>query len=218
MTGTMPVTVDQYSKVHIAIGDIEYVQSFNALMKNESMKSAASTLAHALDKFVASQTLLFHSWVAGQVASAGGSTNAYDPTKGIASSAEAMGAHTRLMANGCPNSDICGVSYLPRRRNDPRGSLLSSFTPNSQPDLRCRRSRSSAYPAKSIWKYASQMLPHDVTTGSPRTQGDGTSHGLHDPRRQPERQLSRREGLRRHRRHDPEPHDRHDDWPDREKG
>src|ERR1700761_827195 len=29
--GTAPVSVDQYSKVHISVGDIEYIQSFNGL-------------------------------------------------------------------------------------------------------------------------------------------------------------------------------------------
>jgi hypothetical protein len=65
VTGTAPVTVDQYSKVHISVGDIEYVQSYNALMQNETMKSAASTLAHSVDKFLAGKTLKFSSWVQG---------------------------------------------------------------------------------------------------------------------------------------------------------
>src|SRR5258708_5239578 len=42
IVGSAPVTVDQYSKVHISVGDIEYIQSYNALMQNETMKSAAS--------------------------------------------------------------------------------------------------------------------------------------------------------------------------------
>ena len=171
VTGTAPVTVDQYSKVHISIGDIEYVQSFNALMQNETMKSAASTLAHSLDKFVASQTLLFNSWVAGAVASAGGSANATDPTKGIASSAEAMGAHTRLMSQGVPNSDICGVAtFLDGEMI--RGSLLSSFTPTLN---RTALEKVKIPLISEIDWYASQQLP-TITTGT-RTQGDGSSTG-----------------------------------------
>ena len=44
VVGTAPVTVNQYKNVHISVGDLEYVQSYNALMQNETMKSAASTL------------------------------------------------------------------------------------------------------------------------------------------------------------------------------
>jgi len=127
VTGTMPVTVDQYKNVHISVGDLEYVQSFNALMQNETMKSVASTLAHDVDKFIAGQTLKFHSWVAGGAPGVGG-INTSDPTKIIASPSQAMGAHTRLMAQGVPNVDLRGVVTF----NDGesiRGSLLSSFTP-----------------------------------------------------------------------------------------
>ena len=71
--------------------------------------------------------------------SSGGSINALDGTKGIASAAEAMGAHTRLMANGCPNSDLSGVAtFLDAEMI--RGSLLSSFTPTI-PTICCSRAR-----------------------------------------------------------------------------
>lgn len=174
VTGTAPVTVDQYSKVHISIGDIEYVQSFNALMQNETMKSAASTLAHSLDKFIASQTLKFGSWVAGQVASSGGSINASDPTKGIASAAEAMGAHTRLMSQGVPNSDISGVAtFLDAEMI--RGSLLSSYTPTLN---RTALERVKIPLISEIDWYANQALP--VFTTGTRTQGDGSSTGSQD--------------------------------------
>jgi P22 coat protein - gene protein 5 len=174
VTGSAPVTVDQYSKVHIAVGDIEYIQSYNALMQNETMKSAASTLAHSLDKFISSKTLLFNSWVAGAVASAGGSANATDPTKGIASSAEAMGAHTRLMSQGCPNSDICGVAtFLDAEMI--RGSLLSSFTPTLN---RTALEKVKIPLISEIDWYASQQLT-TYTTGT-RTQGNGSSTGGQD--------------------------------------
>lgn len=127
VTGTAPVTVDQYKNVHISVGDLEYATSYNALMQNETMKSAASTLAHDVDKFVASKTLAFNSWVAG-TASTTASGNAVDPTKNIASSSQAMGAHTRLMAAGAPNADIMGVMSF-HDAEQVRGSLLSSFTP-----------------------------------------------------------------------------------------
>ena len=33
LTGSAFVSVDQYSKVHVSVGDIEYIQSYNALMQ-----------------------------------------------------------------------------------------------------------------------------------------------------------------------------------------
>src|SRR6266700_2482436 len=108
LTGSVPVQVDQYKNVHISIGDLEYIQSYNALMQNETMKSAASTLAHDVDKFIAGKTLGFHSWVAGTAAGTA-SGNATDPTVLIKSPSQAMGAHTRLMAQGVPNSDLSGA-------------------------------------------------------------------------------------------------------------
>ena len=129
VTGTAPVAVNQYSKVHVQVGDIEFIQSFNALMQNETMKSAASTLAHSIDKYIANQTLNFASWVAGAPASSGGSANATDPTVGIKSAAEAMGAHTRLMDQGVPNVDLQGVISF-KDGEMVRGSLLSSYTPS----------------------------------------------------------------------------------------
>ena len=168
VTGTMPVTVDQYKNVHITVGDLEYIQSFNALMQNETMKSAASTLAHDVDKFIAGQTNKFHNFVAG--ASTGG-VNASDPTKYIASPVQAMGAHTRLMANGVPNSDLRGVVLF----NDGeliRGSLLSSFTP----DINVSMLERTRIPIISeIDWYATQQSP-SITSGT-RTQGDGSSSG-----------------------------------------
>jgi hypothetical protein len=128
LTGSVPVAVDQYKNVHISVGDLEYIASYNALMQNETMKSAASTLAHDVDKFIASKTIGFHSWVAGAPAASNGSANATDPTFGIKSPSEAMGAHTRLMSQGCPNADISGVvTFLDGEMI--RGTLLSSFTP-----------------------------------------------------------------------------------------
>src|SRR6266700_1321875 len=82
LTCSVPVQVDQYKNVHISIGDLEYIQSYNALMQNETMKSAASTLAHDVEKFISGKVLGFPSWVAGGSPSVG-SANATDPTKAI---------------------------------------------------------------------------------------------------------------------------------------
>jgi len=171
VTGTAPVAVDQYSKVHVQVGDIEYIQSFNALMQNETMKSAASTLAHSIDKFIAGKTLGFPSWVAGAAPSAGGSANAVDPTKGINSPSEAMAGHTRLMAQGVPNVDLSGVVSF-KDGEMIRGSLLSAFTPAiNVPALE----RVKIPLISEVDWYASQQLP--VFTTGTRLQGNGSSTG-----------------------------------------
>ena len=170
VTGTMPVSVSQYKNVHISIGDLEYVQSFNALMQNETMKSAASTLAHDVDKFIATQTLGFHRWIAGTAAGTR-SANASDPTKMIASPSQAMAAHTSLMSNGAPNADLKGVVSFDDGQSV-RGSLLGSFTPSiNVPALE----RVRIPLISEVDFYASQQVP-SMTTGS-RPQGDGSSSG-----------------------------------------
>ncbi len=172
VTGSAPVKVDQYSKVHIAIGDIEYVTDYNALMRKTSMLSAASTLAHSVDMFISRKTLAFSSWVAGGKAGGAGGTNAITGNASIASPAEAMGAHTRLMAQGTPNDgNISGVVTF----NDGeliRGSLMSDFTPSINVSM-LERVRIPII-SEVNW-YATQQNPL-LTTGT-RVQGDGATVG-----------------------------------------
>lgn len=173
VTGTAPVTVDQYSKVHISIGDIEYVSSYNALMQNETMKSAASTLAHSVDKFLAAKTLKFSSWVQGANASdTAPAANAIKATGIIQNPAQASGVHTRLMSQGVPNADLSAVVSFSDGEKV-RGSLTGSFLP---PNINVPALQRVKIPLISeIDWYASQQLPV-LTTGT-RTQGDGSSTG-----------------------------------------
>ena len=166
--GTAPVTVDQYKNVHIEVGDLEYVQSYNALMQNETMKSAASTLAHDVDKFIAGLTKGFNSWVAG---ASTGSGNATDPTKVIASPVQAMGAHTRLMAQGVPNADLNAVVDFADGELI-RGAMLSQYTPGIN---QTAMERVKIPLISEIDWYATQQCP-TITTGT-RTQGNGSSTG-----------------------------------------
>jgi hypothetical protein len=134
------------------------------------MKSAASTLAHSVDRYLANQTLKFPSWVAG-TAPGTVSGNATDPTKLIASPAQAMAGHTRLMNNGVPNDALSGVVTFDDGQAI-RGSLLSSFTPGlNVPALQKVR---IPIISEVDW-YASQQLPV-LTTGT-RVQGDGAAAG-----------------------------------------
>lgn len=174
VTGSAFVAVDQYSKVHIEVGDIEYVSSYNALMQNATMRSAASTLAHSLDGYLARQMLKFPSWVAGGTPLVNASiyANATDPTKAIQSPAQAMAAHTRLMDLGVPNESISGVVTFEDGQYI-RGSMQSDYTPSlNVPALQKVR---IPIISEIDW-YASQQLPV-ITTGS-RPQGNGTSSGL----------------------------------------
>lgn len=173
VVGSAPVTVDQYSKVHISVGDIEYVQSYNALMQNETMKSAASTLAHSVDSFIAGKTLFFSSWVAGAAPTATNvAFNATDPTKAINSPAEAMAGHTRLMSQGVPNADLSGVVTFTDGQAI-RGSMLSDFLPDKNAAA-LERVRIPII-SEVDW-YATQQTP-SLTTGT-RPQGDGSSTGV----------------------------------------
>lgn len=171
IVGTAPLSVDQYSKVHISVGDIEYVQSYNALMQNETMKSAASTLAHSVDKYLAGQFTKFHSWVAGGTAGTSLSKNATDPTKVILNSSQAMGAHTRLMNQGVPEDSLNAVVTFSDGESI-RGSLLSSFTP----DQNATALEKTRIPIISTidW-YGTQQSP--LLTAGTRTQGDGSAAG-----------------------------------------
>lgn len=63
INGYADISVDQYKNVHLSIGDIEYVTSYNQLVQDTNMKSAASTLAHEIDGFLHSKTKRFSNWV-----------------------------------------------------------------------------------------------------------------------------------------------------------
>lgn len=116
VTGSVNVAVDQYAKVHVSVGDIEYVQSYNQLMKNETMKSAASTLAHQIDAHLQRQVAKFSGYL-------GTSTLSTDPSNNIGSPAEFNRVHTRLMDMGVPNSDLVGT-VLFDDGEEIRGSLI----------------------------------------------------------------------------------------------
>lgn len=178
VTGTQPVKVDQYSKVHISVGDIEYVASYNELMRNATMRSAASTLAHSIDGFIAKQTLNFHSWVSGQEPGAAGdvepnaTATAITVDHDVASPSQAMSGHTRLMDQGVPNESLSGVVTFSDGQRI-RGSLLGSFEP---PDINRPALERVRIPVISeIDWYGTQQLP-TLTTGT-RLQGNGTSTG-----------------------------------------
>lgn len=63
VTGSTDVKVDQYSNVHISITDLQMVQSYNELIRAQTMKSAASALAQGIDSYLHGFIQKFPSWV-----------------------------------------------------------------------------------------------------------------------------------------------------------
>jgi len=154
VTGSVNVAVDQYAKVHISVGDIEYVQSFNALMKNETMKSAASTLAHQIDSHLQRQVAKFSGFI-------GTGTFNTDPSNNIGSPAEFNRVHTRLMNNGVPNSDLVST-ILYEDAEEIRGSLIGG---NIDGVNRTALERAKVPMLSEIDIYATQQCP-SLTVGS----------------------------------------------------
>lgn len=162
VTGKVDVAVDQYAKVHVSVGDIEYVQSFNDLMKNETMKSAASTLAHQIDSHLQRQVAKFSSYI--------GDTTTDWPTAAefgadanlkIASPAQFNRVHTRLMDLGVPNSDL--VSTVTFNDGEAiRGSLIGG---NIQGTNKSALERVKIPMLSEIDAYATQQCP-SVTSGT----------------------------------------------------
>lgn len=96
INGSVPVTVDQYKNVHIDVGDLEYIQSYNQLVEDETMKSAASELAHTIDGSIHDLLVEINSEVG-------------TPGNTIGSSLEFNKGHTQLMDQSVPNSDLRSV-------------------------------------------------------------------------------------------------------------
>lgn len=123
LVGSVPIAVNQYSNVHLQVGDLESVQSFNALMKSSAMRSAAMTLASQIDSFLQSQVLGFNGWAVG-------SGKTLDTTKALPSVQALMAARTRLEENGVPMVDLSGTA-APVDGELIRGSMLTNFTPDA---------------------------------------------------------------------------------------
>lgn len=172
VTGTVPVTVDQYSKVHISVGDIEYIQSYNALMQNATMLSAASRLAQSIDGYLTARAFDFPSWVAGGQQGGVGGTNAVTGTANVQASAAAMSAHTRLMNMGVPNDgNLSGILTFDDAELI-RGNMLTNYTPSINVPM-LERVRIPMI-SEVDW-YATQNVK--TQTAGTRVQGDGATTG-----------------------------------------
>lgn len=118
VTGSTSMTVDQYKNVHVSLGDLEYVQSFNDLMQNQTMLSAASTLAHGVENFLQGLLTQFPSWV-----NAPGATAVDSP---LATPQQFIPVRSRLENLSAPSSDRNAV-FSTEDAGGVMGSLIDKF-------------------------------------------------------------------------------------------
>lgn len=118
VTGSTSIDVDQYSNVHIAITDLQYVQSYNELIRTQTMKSAASALAQGIDSYLHTFTQKFPSWV--------NAPGAIALDKPLASPQQEIPVWARLENMAVPTTDRVGFMTI----NDSAGvqaSLIDKF-------------------------------------------------------------------------------------------
>jgi len=96
VTGSTNIAVNRYRNVHISVSDLEAVQSWNALMRSATMRSAASTLAHDVDLYLHDQLLSFPSHVG-------------TPGEPLRTPQQFLRVHTRLMEQSVPGTDLSAV-------------------------------------------------------------------------------------------------------------
>lgn len=97
VVGETEVAVDQYRHVGVNIGDLEYIQNFNDLMRSDVIARAGARLAHEVDSYLHEQLLTFNSVVG-------------DFGEAVATPQEFNPAFTRLMEQSVPNDgNINGV-------------------------------------------------------------------------------------------------------------
>jgi hypothetical protein len=148
VTGSTDIAVDRYRNVHVSVSDLEAVQSYNDLMRNATMRSAASTLAHDVDLYLHSQLLSFASHVGTHGES-------------IKEPAQFFAAHTRLMEQSVPDADLSAVvSYEDAEKI--RSNLVGT---NIQGVNRDALERSRVPNMSNVDLYATQHIK-SVTTGT----------------------------------------------------
>lgn len=147
LTGRVDVEVTEYSKVHIGVGDIEYVQSFNELMRNQTIMSAASRMAHSMDSFLQDKTLEFASWVG-------------TPGTVINTPEQFFEGYTRLMENGTPDDGQIAAAITYQDGGNIRGDLQGN---NIQGVNRVALETSRLPPMSGIQPHQTQQTPTLVT-------------------------------------------------------
>lgn len=96
VVGQAQTKVDQYKNVHIDVGDLESIQSYNQLMEDSTMEAAASELAHQIDSSIHAVFPQFSSSVG-------------TPGVAISTPQQFNKVHTRLMDQSVPNVNLKSV-------------------------------------------------------------------------------------------------------------
>lgn len=158
VAGSTALAVNQYKNVHVGVSDLEAVQSWNQLMRNATVRAAASTLAHAVDLYLHTQLHSFASHVG-------------TPGEPLRTPQQFLRVHTRLMDQSVPDTDLAAVmSYADAETV--RGALL---TGNIQGVNKTALENARVPLMSSIQGVATQHI-RSITTGT-RSQGAGQIAG-----------------------------------------
>lgn len=158
VAGSTALAVNRYRNVHIGISDLEAVTNYNQLMRNATMRSAASTLAHDVDLYLAGLLSSFASHVG-------------TPGQPLRKPEQFLRVHTRLMDQSVPDTDLAAVmSYADAETV--RSALLQG---NIQGVNKTALENARVPLMSSIQAVATQHI-RSITTGT-RSQGAGTVSG-----------------------------------------
>jgi hypothetical protein len=158
VTGSTQLAVDRYRNVHVSVTDLEAVTNYDQLMRNAVVRSAASTLAHDVDLFLHTQLLQFPSHVG-------------TPGQPLRQPSQFFAAHTRLMEQSVPDTDLAAVMSYQDAENI-RSQLIAG---NIQGVNRTALENARVPLMSSIQGYATQHIK-SLTTGT-RVATDGDVNG-----------------------------------------
>lgn len=154
VNGFESITVDQYKNVHLSIGDLEYIQSYNDLVADTNMKSAASALAHAVDSYLHTKTLEFSNWVG-------------TPGTTIGAPSQFNRGPERLDLLAVPNTDRGAAVFT----TDAYGISDTLIDNNSISDVAKSALERAQLPLLSSTRAYATQMSQQITTGTRATTG-----------------------------------------------
>lgn len=96
VNGSTNIQADNYRGVHVSVSDLEAVQEFNDLVESDTLRSAASELAHTVDSDLMRALLDFPTAVG-------------TPGRAFSGHQDYMRVHTQLMNQAVPDVQLMGV-------------------------------------------------------------------------------------------------------------
>jgi hypothetical protein len=158
VAGSTSLAVNRYRNVHVGVSDLEAVTNWNQLMRNATVRAAASTLAHDVDLYLHTMLYSFASHVG-------------TPGEPLRTPQQFLRVHTRLMEQSVPDTDLAAVmSYADAETV--RSALLAG---NIQGVNKTALENARVPLMSSIQGVATQHI-RSVTTGT-RSQGAGQIAG-----------------------------------------